>query len=124
MKRDMDLVRQIMLRIEALPAGQPMQFRMGEVEDPVLIAHLEMMIGGGLVNGKITQPQGTRGAVIIISDLTWCGHEWIETVRADDVWRQTTATAQEQGGALSFELAKAVASRILRLRMGLPPAPA
>ena len=124
MKRDMDLVRQIMLRIEALPPGQPMQFRMGEVEDPVLIAHLEMMIGAGLVNGKITQPHGTRGAVIIISDLTWAGHEWLETVRSDDVWRQTTATVQERGGALSFELAKAVATNILRIRMGLPAAPA
>ena len=120
MKRDLDLVRQIMFRIEALPAGQPMQFRIGEVDDPVMIAHLEMLIAGGLVNGKITQPHGTRGAVIIISDLTWAGHEWIETVRADDVWRQTTATVEERGGALSFELAKAVASQILRLRMGLP----
>ena len=120
MKRDMDLVRQILLRIEALPAGQPMQFRMDEVEDRVLIAHLETMIEGGLVNGKITQPHGTRGAVIIISDLTWTGHEWIETMRSDDVWRQTTATVQERGGALSFELAKAVACHILRLRLGLP----
>lgn len=120
MKRDMELVRQIMLNIEALPAGQPVQFRMAEVEDRVLLAHLEMMIAGGLVNGKITQPHGSRGAVIIISDLTWEGHEWISTVRDQDVWERTRATLQEKSGAFSFELAKAVAAHLVRLQLGLP----
>jgi hypothetical protein len=120
MKRDLDLVRELMLKIEALPAGPTVQYRMDEVEDPVLLAHLEMLIAGGLVNGRISQTRGARGDVMSISGLTWEGHEWIETVRSPAVWDRTKTTLSEKGGALSFELAKAVATQILRARLGLP----
>ena len=121
MKRDMDLIRQLMLKIEALPAGPPAQYRVGEVEDPVLLAHLEMLIGARLVLGKISQSHGSRGDVMSISGLTWEGHEWIETVRSQSVWNQTKTTLLENGGALTYELTKAVATQILRTRLGLPP---
>jgi hypothetical protein len=120
MKRDMDLVRDIMLKVESLPAGPPVLYRMGEVEDLVLLNHLEMLIEAGLVRGKISRSQGSRGDVIGISTLTWEGHEWIDVVRDSQVWDETKTTLLESGGALSFELTKAVATRILRLRVGLP----
>jgi hypothetical protein len=119
MKRDLDVVRQIMLQIEAHPVTPPVQFRTGELEDPVLLAHLQMMITAGLVNGKVSQSTGARGDVIVISGLTWEGHEWIEIVRDPEVWHETKTTLMENGGALSFELSKAVATRILRMRLGL-----
>jgi hypothetical protein len=120
MRRDLDLVRQLLLQIEALPAGPPAQYRAGEVEDPVLLAHLEMLIASGLVNGKISRSQGSRGDVISISGLTWEGHEWVEMVRSQGVWNETKTALVEHGGVMSFELARAVAARILRLRLGLP----
>lgn len=120
MKRDMDLVREIMLKIEALPVGPPVLYRTSEVEDLVLLAHLEMLIEGGVVRGKISRSQGARGDVIGISGLTWDGHEWLETVRDPRVWDETKAAVQERGAAPSFELMKAVAARIHRIRMGLP----
>jgi hypothetical protein len=119
MKRDMDLVREIMLKIEALPAGPPVLYRVGEVEDLVLLTHLEMLIDAGLVRGKISRSQGSRGDVIGISTLTWEGHEWIDLMRDPRVWEEAKTTLQENGGALSFELTKAVATRIHRLRVGL-----
>ena len=120
MKRDMDLVREIMLQIEALPAGPPVLYRVGEVEDLVLLNHLEMLIDAGLVRGKISRSQGSRGDVIVISTLSWEGHEWIDLVRDPRVWDEAKTTLQENGGALSFELTRAVATRIHRLRVGLP----
>ena len=119
MKRDLDLVRHILLQIEALPAGPPAQYRMSEIEDPLLLAHFELVVGSGLVNGKISRSQSSRGDVISISGLTWEGHEWIETVRSDGVWNETKATLRDDGGALTYELTKAVADRILRARLGL-----
>jgi hypothetical protein len=120
MKRDMDLVREIMLKVEALPPGPPVLYRIGEVEDLVLLNHLEMLIDAGLVRGKISRSQGSRGDVIGISTLTWEGHEWIDAVRDPRVWVETKTTMLDNGGALSFELTKAVATRILRMRVGLP----
>src|SRR5438270_13952062 len=120
MKRDMDLVREIMLKIEALPAGPPVLYRMGEVEDLVLLNHLGMLIEAGLVRGKISRSQGARGDVIGISSLTWEGHEWLDAVRDPRVWDEAKRTLLESGDSLSFELTRAVATRIQRMRVGLP----
>jgi len=120
MKRDMDLVREIMLKIEALPAGPPVLSRIGEVEDVVLLNHLEMLIEAGLVRGKISRSQGSRGDVIGISTLTWEGHEWLDAVRDPRVWEEAKTTLLESGDSLSFELTRAVATRIQRMRVGLP----
>jgi|SRR5512132_337393 hypothetical protein len=121
MKRDLDLVRQVLLQIEALPAGPPAQYRTSEIDDPVLLAHFELVIAAGLVNGKIARSQGVRGDVISISGLTWEGHEWIEMVRSETMWDETKSTLLENGGVLTFELTKAVASKLLRARLALPP---
>ena len=119
MKRDMDLVRDILLKAEAMPPGPPVLYRVSEVEDLVLLHHLEMLIEAGLLRGKISRSQGSRGDVIGISGLTWEGHEWIETVRSDQVWDETKRTLLESEAALTFELTREVATRVHRARLGL-----
>jgi len=121
MKRDLDLIRQVLLQIEALPAGPPAQYRTSEIDDPVLLAHFELVIAAGLVDGKIARSQGMRGDVISISGLTWEGHEWIEMVRSQAAWNEIKSTLLENGGVLTYELTKAMASRLLRARLDLPP---
>ena len=121
MKRDLDLVRQLMLQIEALPAAPPVQYRMSEIEDPVLLAHLEMLIEAGLVSGRISRSQGARGDVISVSGLTWQGHEWVEMVRSQSLWNDVKSAVLDGGGVLTFELTKAMAAKLLRARLALPP---
>jgi hypothetical protein len=119
-KRDLDLIRDLLLKIEALPAGPTAQDRVDEIDDPVLLAHLEKLIVSGLVSGNISRSLGARGDVIGIAGLTWEGHEWIETVRDQRVWNETKRTCIDQAGALSFDLARAVARRLLRMRLTAP----
>ena len=121
MKRDLDLVRQLMLQIEALPAAPPVQYRMSEIEDPVLLAHLEMLIEAGLVSGRISRSQGARGDVISVSGLTWQGHEWVEMVRSHSLWNEVKSAVLDGGGVLTFELTRAMAAKLLRARLALPP---
>jgi hypothetical protein len=120
MKRDLDLVRQLLAQIEALPAGPPVQYRTSEIEDPGLLAHFELVLAAGLVNGKIARSQGARGDVISISGLTWEGHEWLEMVRSQAVWNEVKTTLLERGGAMTYELTKLVARQLLCARLGLP----
>ena len=109
-----------MLQIEALPAGPAAQYRMSEIEDPVLLAHLELLIDAGLVNGRIARSHGTRGDVISVAGLTWQGHEWIEMVRSQSVWNETKSAVLDHGAPLTFELTRAMAAKLLRVRLGLP----
>jgi len=64
---------------------------------------------------------GTRGDVISVEGLTWQGHEWVEMVRSQSVWNETKSAVLDQGAPLTFELTKAMAAKLLRARVGLPP---
>ncbi|MDP4026262.1 DUF2513 domain-containing protein [Methylobacterium sp. NEAU 140] len=54
--------------------------------------------------------------------LTWRGHEFLDTIRDDEVWAQTKQTAKGAGtGAIEFVwgIAKEVAKAEIKRRTGL-----
>lgn len=44
-----------------------------------------------------------------ISSLTWNGHEFLDNVRNDTVWAKLKRAVAEKGGAVSFDVLKALA---------------
>ena len=51
--------------------------------------------------------------------LTWQGHEFLDAVRNDTVWRKTIALIKEKGGSVPFEVVKALAVRFASAPFGL-----
>jgi hypothetical protein len=114
MKRNMDLVRELLLRIEAqhIPVGsalflmfdQPPLKTAGENVDEIAYA-VRMIEDAGFVDLTPTQPAvgvGLRG-------LTWSGHEFLDSVRDPKIWLETKEAASKAGGftvGLLAELAK------------------
>lgn len=119
-QRDMDLARQILLRIEHDPAldgarlvrFEPSDFR-ADLSAEEVGYHLRMLIEAGLVEGE-------AGFAIIpmISRLTWKGHEFLDDTRDPDVWSKTKERVKgltTVGMQLTWELAKAE----LKKKLGL-----
>jgi hypothetical protein len=44
--------------------------------------------------------------------LTWGGHEFLDTVRNETVWKRLLQRVQERGGTVSFEVMKELAIQI------------
>ncbi|MET4206869.1 DUF2513 domain-containing protein [Bradyrhizobium sp. LA2.1] len=132
MKRDMDYVRELLLKIEASP--DPIEDT-DELESPdasreakrKLWYHLAMLIDEvGLIKGQeipymsndVDDDEVGRmweGAV-----LTWRGHEFLEAVRDKDVWAKTVAGAKKAGNFgfdLLLDLAKAYGKQYLKERL-------
>ena len=122
MKRDMDLIRQLLLKIEALnlPRGTTKFFDPSDSElqvegyTPAQIAyHLDLLFDQGFVEGQ-------RGMTNFgIAGLGWQGHELLDDIRDPDVWDKTKERAKGLAGVgLSFiwEIAKAE----IKTKLGLP----
>ncbi len=96
MKRDMDLIRELLLKLEALP------MRMGGIvvippdTDEIQIDsytveqidyHLSLIREAGLVEAG-----GARPAVGIgFRRLSWAGHDFLDSIRSPEVWAKTKA---------------------------------
>lgn len=108
MKRDMDLIRSILLEIEtkAPPVGG-MQERIAiEGYDRATInAHLKMLIEeAGLVDGVISRGQGPQGNEIVVLGLTWSGHDFLGAARSDEIWTKARGTVLKRGFAITFDI--------------------
>lgn len=111
MRRDPDLLRDILLTIEAAPGAELLRLPRFEDHAPnVIRAHVRLLIEAGLVHavrgpGRIDQEWFALG-------LSWRGYDYLDTVRDPAIWRLTKMAAAKVGN-WSFEtlgtIARAVA---------------
>lgn len=117
MKRDMDLVRLILLAVESGPALADGTPTVVGYDAETIAYHLLIMGEAGLVLVRTPTPPGSSLQVRVLR-LTWAGHEFLESVRDDSQWR-TVKTQTEKAGGLVFEMIKAVASASMLRQLGL-----
>jgi hypothetical protein len=106
MKRDMDLIREILLRIEEYPhfpeisAGKPeipMEFPGYDAEE--VNYNLKILSQAGLVNTDIGKTFSYRW----VHGLTWQGHEFLDLMKKDSLWNKAKDAMKETGG-MAFEV--------------------
>jgi len=123
MKRNMDLVRDILLIVESTPANQ----HVGNIEpenysDAEVLEHLEMLIDAKFLDGKVVRSGAGDERIyhVHVSALTWQGREFIDSVRNDALWQKTKSTIVEKGGSYTLDILKALANAYLKAHLGLP----
>lgn len=119
MKRDMNLVRDLLLVIENDPQFDGMSQIMPEDPSDLGIIghsfeevayHLNMLIESDLVVGK------TMMQMPMISKLTWQGHDFLDSIRDPIIWRETMEGAKKAGG-FSLELLGALAKGLIKKKI-------
>ena len=117
MKRDMELVRDLLLYCERVP---DFDFHATHISGPQfdsreryeLIGHLMLLESGGFLAKE--GPGRYR--------MTWEGHEFLDTVRDPEVWQKTKQGA-DRVGSWSVKLLADLASGFVRAKaadLGLP----
>ena len=113
MKRDMDLVRDILLKVEeaerALPVGAFYDLRASK---DVVDYHLELLIAHGFLDGTLHGSWGSRVVGGEIDGLTWDGQDFLEAVRDERVWRAVKKAVYEAVGSTTFDVVKATCSMV------------
>ena len=119
MKRDMDLIREILLGIEAAQV-KPGAFLGFRGDKPIIsgydpadcLYNLRLAIDEGLVESN----QDHGGLLVGVTGLTWKGHDFLDQVRDPEIWRITKEGAKEAGG-FSFDLLAALAKGFLKKKI-------
>lgn len=124
MKRDMELVRLVLLKVEdegETPDTWIEEFSVaGYEEAPDAVAyHVWLLSEAGMLLAEQTP---TNEFVMEPKCLTWAGHEFLDTIRDPEVWRQTKEGAKSAGGVgmeLLWDIAKAYARGKVQETLGL-----
>ena len=130
MKRDLDFIRDLLLKIEggqkvfetaSSEAAEILGFTpdtpLDREDADKLSGHINLLEDAGFIEVEARMGGGS----IWVKDLTWKGHEFLDTVRDNEVWMQTKAMAKKAGtGAIEFiwGIAKEVAKAEIKRRTG------
>lgn len=118
MKRDMDLIRDLLLAIEAdnrlngITHLEPEIGEFGVTESNFyeVAYHLTLLIEAGFIEGR----RGMR--MPIITRLTWAGHDFADSIRDPEVWAKTKKGAMAAGG-FTVELLRDLAKGFIRKKV-------
>ena len=122
MKRDVDLSRAILRFVEehAPPQGgvdRPLEI--GGYDRPTVLAHAELLIEDGLIDGQVIA--ALAGPLdVVITKLTSRGHDALQAIDNDTLWSKVKKTATEKGVSLTLDLAVTLAKSFGRQHLGLP----
>jgi hypothetical protein len=114
MKRDMNLVRAILVQVEAnndLADWAPLSFPDRSAEE--VSFHVCIMAEGGLLEATDSSSLGGHFEWHA-TRLTWAGCEFLDTIRNDTVWKQVVSAIAREGGPASFAIVKALAFHFLK----------
>ena len=107
MKRDFDLIRKLLLSIE----GEEVD--LSPFKEDQILYHKALLLEAGLVEGP--KPMYSSSAMseipvkVFIKKLTWSGHDFLDSIRSNDVWNKTKETFVSKGLTMTFDLVKSVA---------------
>jgi hypothetical protein len=121
MKRDMELVRKILLEIENRESGYaPHNFEINDYTQEQIRYHAHIMWKGGLIEAIDRTDLSSTSPQAIPKSLTWSGHEFLESARNDTVWKKAMNTVQEKGGTINIQVLSQLLTSLMKAQFGLP----
>ena len=123
MKRNMDLVREILMQIEATEPEKEITLDVTGYSKEEIGLHVELMIEYGLIEGKAI-PSDTGAAHTIltywIKGMTWEGHDFLDAARNDTIWNKAKEKCLEATGGLSLDVLKVCLVELSKQAVSLP----
>jgi hypothetical protein len=105
MKRDMDLIRQILLKIEEHPYDLDwVELELEGYSPREISYHVMLLAQASLIEADNLSTFGDPQWEA--KSLTWQGHEFLEAAKDESRWNKAKKLVKEKGGGMIFEVLK------------------
>jgi len=119
MHRDMDLIRNILMKVADNPsAWAPDNLSIAGYTDEQIGYHALLLLESGLADGFDTTVQGGEPQGMI-SRLTWEGHDFLEAAKEQSRWDEAKQLIFERAGSASLQVWKAILLQLTKTSLGL-----
>ncbi len=122
MKRDMELIRELMMAIESREDASECWAEDLEIAGDWNIAqikyHLQLLVDAKFLEATIKHDNGPNTYILIVRML-WEGHEFLDNARNESIWKEARKTIAEKGGSVAVGVLTQLLSSIAKQQMGL-----
>jgi hypothetical protein len=120
MKRDLNLVRMILLDIESSPPGQPIAgFNYDGRSDAEVLEHVQLLLDANFIDGSIAEGNVGQPVGCVVMRMTWAGQEFLANAKNDTIWKKVLAQAEEKGMSASLVVINGLLEAAAKKYVGL-----
>lgn len=117
MKRDMDLIRAILIEVEKLPLDPGFHdISVAGYTEEEITYHVQLADEAGLI--EAVNLSSNDGVCWKPKRLTYQGHQFLDAARSDTVWEKAKNTLLSTAGTITLEGLKAALPQIVKKLMG------
>jgi hypothetical protein len=112
MKRDLDLIRLILIELEGEEEVSLSDYTKEQID-----YHKALVKEAGFADGVIkfsSMDNSNIPALAILNRLTWEGHEFLDKAKNEKTWNKAKSIIKSKGGSLSMEAIKIVMSESVK----------
>jgi Hypothetical protein (DUF2513) len=122
MKRDMKLIRELMLAIESHDGSKYWAEDLeitGDRDISEIKYHLQLLVEAGFINANIENHKGSDSPYILIDGILWNGHEFLDNAQNESIWGKTMEIVKEKGGSVSVGVLTQLLTSAAKQHFGL-----
>ena len=120
MKRDLELIRKLVLAAEASPTGYVKDDIEIEGYSPEQIGyHSYLLVDAGLAKGIDATTMGKNSPDWRILHLTSAGHDFADAARDETTWRKATGLVKDKAGTVTLDVMKQILISLVKNALGL-----
>lgn len=124
MKRNMELIREILLAVERHSDGfAPREIKIEGYSEDVIGYHCHLIGEAGLAGVVDKTHLGSRSPEAEIGRLTWAGHEFLDASRDPTTWETAKRTLRDTGrdlGNVTLAVLQALLIETTKRSLGIP----
>ena len=114
MKRDMEIIRKVLLAIEEQYVDVSIDdLEVDGVDMKTVAYHCKILYDGGYISEYNAQFADDELYFFGVGSLTWEGHEFLDSIRDDKIWSNVKSTITKKGLPMVIDVVKDVAAAII-----------
>lgn len=118
MKRDMDLVREILIQIEK-HGCTPTKLTIDGYSDEQIGFHISLMGDGGLLETQDVTSRTSQSRQGVPIKMKWAGYEFLDLSRNNEIWQEAKQKGVQKAIGLPFDIIKLILTTITKTMLGV-----
>jgi len=120
MKMDPSLIREMLLKLEAHPAGQALyRFEFKDRDEAEVMEHVQLLLDAKFVEGKVVRDGMGKPLRFVVKRMTLAGHQFLANAKNDTIWKKVLAQAREKGMSTSMVVINGLLEKAAQKYVGL-----
>ncbi len=120
MKRDLNLIRGILVDVENYHSGQPiMLFEFDGKEQGEIAEHVQLLLDAEYIEAEVIRGNMGLPMAYVVLRMTWAGHEFLAKAKNDTIWKKVMAQAEEKGLSTSMAVVNGLLEAAAKKYAGL-----